>query len=68
MRPGALVIRKLRWGLLSKSLGIIIAIDDDDFAAVLWSDAQCVQKHYLQSLEEVLEDDKNYRQRTCISI
>lgn len=54
--------------MLSKSLGIIIAIDDDDFAAVLWSDAQCVQKHYLQSLEEVLEDDKNYRQRTCISI
>lgn len=64
MRLGALVIRKLRWGLLSKSLGMVIDIKDD-FVTVLWSDSGHMQKHYPESLELVDEQDRNYRQRTC---
>lgn len=64
MHLGALVIRKLRWGLLSKSLGIIIDMKDD-FVTVLWSDSGRTQQHYPESLEMVEDQDRNYRQRTC---
>lgn len=64
MRLGALVIRKLRWGLLSKSLGMVVDVEDD-FVTVLWSDTGQLQKHYAESLEPVEEKDRNYRQRIC---
>lgn len=67
MHRGALVIRKLRWGIKSMILGVVLEVDSDK-CTVLWADGCTRKTHVTDALQLVDDDCNNLRQRTCTSM
>lgn len=67
MDRGSLVIRKARWGINSRILGIVMHLDELE-AVVLWSGNCEIKHHLINALQEIndmiIEDIKK---RTCTS-
>jgi hypothetical protein len=67
MDRGSLVIRKARWGINSRILGIVMRLDELE-AVVLWSGNCQIKRHLINALQEIndtmIEDIKK---RICTS-
>ena len=52
MDRGSLVIRKARWGINSRILGIVMRLDELE-AVVLWSGNCQIKRHLINALQEI---------------